>query len=268
MSCHDDLDKDPGKTLEKKVAWFLDSRGNPAWSDFTRQPAGINFAHGPHTQAKVACTECHLAIDKNTGLQPGWFQRMNSCMECHAARAISKTDCWTCHSSIDRMTPPANHRQLWTKLHGAASRDGERIATANQCALCHRNDACITCHSTRPPEDHTDFWRIKAHGLAVQIDRSRCQTCHSSDFCVRCHQQMSPSSHVAGWNAPRDRHCTSCHLPLGSSGGCAVCHRSAPGHDLAPPKPVWHTPAMVCRSCHGVTLKHPDNGDNCNACHR
>ena len=24
----------------------------------------------------------------------------------------------------------------------------------------------------------------------------------------------------------------------------------------------------VCRTCHGSSLKHPDNGDNCNACHR
>jgi hypothetical protein len=24
---------------------------------------------------------------------------------------------------------------------------------------------------------------------------------------------------------------------------------------------------MICRTCHALTLKHLDNGDNCNACH-
>src|SRR5262245_10893764 len=29
MNCHDDLDKEKDKPLEKKVAWFLDEKGEP-----------------------------------------------------------------------------------------------------------------------------------------------------------------------------------------------------------------------------------------------
>jgi hypothetical protein len=138
----------------------------------------------------------------------------------------------------------------------------------NNCSLCHQPQACTVCHQTVLPADHTDFWRLRAHGIAVSLDRSRCTTCHTTDGCNACHLTAAPTSHRAGWNAPRNQHCTGCHLPLQTSGGCAVCHRTTPGHASAPPKPAWHTPNMICTSCHAATMKHPDNGDNCNACHR
>jgi hypothetical protein len=268
MTCHEDLDKDPGKPLEKKVAWFLGEDGEPRWSAFTRQSSEVRFSHRAHAVKKVECAACHPGIDRNTGLQPGMLQRMSSCTECHAREAPAKNDCRTCHTVLDRDTPPASHARLWGKLHGACSRAGRGAATANDCSMCHRADACVTCHQTRPPDDHNEFWRLRAHGIAAGIDRSRCATCHASDGCARCHRETAPLSHRAGWNAPRNAHCTSCHLPLQQSGGCFVCHTSTPGHDLAPAKPAWHTPAMNCRSCHAGTMRHPDNGDNCNACHR
>ena len=268
MTCHEDLDKDPAKPLEKKVAWFLDPAGRPDWSRFTRQSSEIKFSHVAHAKAKTACTDCHAGIDKDTGLVPGLLQRMDACVSCHATKAPAKTGCAVCHETIDRTKPPGNHFQFWTKLHGTCSRDGRAVATANDCSMCHTKDACITCHQTRPPSDHTSFWNRKAHGIAAGIDRSRCATCHASDSCSRCHESTAPASHTAGWNTPRNGHCANCHVPVATSPGCAVCHRATPGHDLAPVKPAWHTPAMNCRSCHAATMKHIDNGDNCNACHR
>ena len=267
MNCHEELDKEKDKPIEKKVAWFLDERGEPLWADFGRQKAEIKFSHAPHA-GKAACGSCHAGMDKNTGLVPHGPQRMTECIACHQEKAPAKLDCATCHASIDRTHPPENHLVLWPKLHGSCARAGAQAATANNCTLCHLETSCTTCHQTVAPDDHTNFWRLRAHGLASGLDRSRCSTCHTTDFCVRCHQVAAPVSHTAGWNAPRDNHCTSCHLPLQSSGSCAVCHRELPGHALAPPKPPWHTPAMICLTCHGATLKHPNNGDNCNSCHR
>jgi hypothetical protein len=268
MNCHEELDKDPAKSKEKKVAAFLDAAGNPEWSYFTRQSSEIRFSHAAHARPGVACAQCHAGIEKNVGLVPGMLQRMDSCVRCHAERAPAKNQCSTCHERLGPQVAPPNHAQLWTKLHGQCSRDGPEAATANDCQMCHRTDSCITCHSTQPPDDHTNFWRLRAHGLASSLDRSRCAACHASDFCVRCHRFAAPTSHVAGWNAPRDRHCTNCHLPLASSGSCAVCHQSTPGHALAPVMPSWHNPSLNCRACHGTSLKHPDNGDSCTACHR
>jgi hypothetical protein len=267
MNCHEDLDKEKDKPLEKKVAWFLAENGEPRWAEIGRQKADIKFSHAPHA-GKTACLACHAGMDKNTGLLPHGPQRMTECVACHQEKAAAKLDCATCHTSIDRTHPPENHRQLWTKLHGSCARSGGEVSTANTCSLCHQQNACTTCHQTVPPEDHTSFWRLRAHGVASSLDRSRCSTCHTTDSCSRCHQTTSPVSHTAGWNAPRNNHCTGCHLPLQASGSCAVCHRDTPGHLTSPPKPAWHNPAMNCVACHAATLKHPNNGDSCNACHR
>ncbi|MBI4564202.1 MAG: cytochrome c3 family protein [Planctomycetes bacterium] len=268
MICHEELDQDPKKPPEQKVAWFLDETGRPQWSWFTRQSEEIRFSHQAHAAAKVACLVCHEGIDKNTGLVPGMLQRMDSCVACHAATARGKNECSTCHTVIDRDRPPPNHLRMWDKLHGRCAREGSIRATANDCAMCHQPDACTLCHQTRMPADHHGAWRHHPHGFAARLDRARCGTCHASDYCVRCHHETAPRSHTAGWNAPASRHCFSCHLPLQTSGSCFVCHKTTPGHDLAPLMPGWHNPGMNCRSCHGTSLKHPDNGDRCTACHR
>jgi predicted CXXCH cytochrome family protein len=268
MTCHEDLDKDPAKPLEKRVAWFLGSDGEPRWSAFGRQSSEIRFSHGAHAAKKVECLTCHAGMDKDTGLLPGLVQRMGSCTSCHAEQAPAKNDCAACHVSLDRSTPPGNHEGAWDRLHGLCSRLGTEAASANHCALCHTKDSCTACHQTRPPADHNEAWRHRSHGIAAGIDRSRCATCHATDSCARCHQSAAPASHGPGWNAPRNRHCVSCHEPVQRSGNCAVCHSSTPGHATAPPKPAWHTPALDCRGCHSASLKHPDNGDDCNRCHK
>ncbi len=268
MNCHEDLDKDPAKPLEKKVAWFLDPKGDPVWTAYTKQSPEIRFSHAAHAAKGVGCTSCHEGIDKDTGLVSGKLQRMASCTACHAEKAVAKNDCRTCHTQQDRLVPPKNHAQLWATMHGSAARVGGAFSTANQCALCHTNDACVTCHQTRMPRDHTEAWRHRPHGIAAGVDRQRCTVCHAADGCGRGHQETVPLSHGAGFGAPQNRHCTGCHLPVQQSAGCGVCHRSTPSHDASPPQPPWHTPAMNCRSCHAASLKHPDNGDNCAACHR
>ncbi len=271
MNCHEDLDKDQEKPLEKKVAWFLDAAGEPAWAAFGRQSSEIKFSHKDHAAKGVACLSCHEGMDKDTGLVPaGKLQRMDSCVSCHSEKAPRKNDCATCHATLGPQVAPASHRQLWDKTHGRCAREGKAAATSNDCAMCHRQDSCANCHQTRPPADHNEFFRLRGHGIISSLDRDRCATCHTTDSCARCHQQTAPVSHTAGWGAFNQRHCTSCHVPLSpsTSGGCAVCHRSTPSHASAPPKPAWHTPVMNCRSCHAGSLKHPDNGDNCNSCHK
>ena len=268
MVCHEDLDKDPAKPLEKKAAWFLDPKGEPVWSRFTKQAEEIRFSHGRHAGKGVDCATCHVGIEKNTGLQPGMVLRMSVCVACHESTAPSYNQCESCHSEISASTRPTNHERNWKKMHGQASRTGGEAATANNCRMCHEKNACSACHMTEAPDNHNQYWRLRGHGIAANIDRQRCQTCHTSDVCIRCHQETSPVSHTAGWNHPTNRHCMGCHLPLQSSGSCAVCHKSTPGHSAAPPMPAWHNPGLNCRSCHAASLKHPDNGDSCVSCHR
>lgn len=267
MNCHEDLDKEKDKPLEKKVAWFLGPDGEPRWSAYGRQKEEIRFSHAAHA-GKTACGACHGDMDKNTGLLPQGPQRMSSCIACHQEKAPAKLECSACHTSIDRNRKPENHSQLWSKMHGICARAGGEVATANNCSLCHQQNSCTLCHQTVPPDDHTNYWRLRAHGFAAGLDRSRCATCHTTDSCNACHQETAPISHGAGWNGPRNDHCKSCHVPVQTSGSCSVCHKDPGTHPSSPPKPAWHTAAMNCTACHGASLQHFNPGDNCNICHR
>lgn len=265
-TCHDELDADPKKPLAKKASWYFDEAGKPSWSSFTRAGGDVIFSHAKH---KDACTACHEGIDRNTGLiAEGMVQPMDSCVACHERSAPEKNGCRVCHATLDRGTAPASHARMWMRRHGECARAGPHGPTADRCSMCHRTETCTLCHQTTAPFDHHGDWRNVPHGVAASMDRSRCRTCHGSDMCVRCHQETAPRSHAAGWDAPRNNHCYGCHQPLSKSGGCAVCHRSTPGHDAVPPWPAWHTPTLNCRSCHAASLGHPDNGDSCTSCHR
>lgn len=269
MECHEHLDNVAGVPREKTVAQFLDDKGEPAWSRFTKQADEVIFSHAPHAKYDVDCMTCHQGIDKNTGLRPGMVQRMSSCVACHEKDAKEDLSCASCHAEISITSRPPNHDRNWKKMHGVCSRAGGQVATGNDCSMCHQKDSCTACHMTEAPENHTQHWRMRGHGIASTIDRSRCQTCHSSDGCDRCHQETAPLSHTGTWDAPQNRHCMGCHVPLAvSSGSCFVCHKTAPSHDTAPPMPSWHNPGLNCRSCHAMTLRHPDNGDSCVSCHR
>ena len=265
MTCHEEIDKEPGRPKVKTVAWFLDELGRPAWSRFTKQDAEVKFTHAAHAAKQVQCAACHAGIAKDTGLVPSGPQRMASCTSCHELTR-AKNDCATCHTELDRMVAPRNHALAWKGTHGACARAGREASTANDCAMCHGKNECATCHQTEMPANHTGFWRMKGHGAAAGVDRQRCSTCHSSDSCNRCHEETAPMSHGAGWAA--SGHCTGCHVPLQSSPSCFTCHRETPGHAAAPAKPAWHNASMNCRACHSLSMKHPDNGDNCNACHQ
>jgi c(7)-type cytochrome triheme protein len=269
MTCHEQLDT-PDRPKEKTVAGFLDPNGRPVWSAFTRQSDEIVFSHKVHADRKIACADCHGPLVQDKGLTPdGKRMSMAACSACHAERAPAKNECRTCHQVLDRTVAPENHRRQWGPTHGLVSRLGAAGGAAADCALCHRQDSCTTCHQTQAPGDHTNFWRLRAHGVASGLDRSRCQVCHRSDMCDRCHQQSAPLSHTGLFGAPRHQHCTGCHLPVQAAvGGCATCHQSTPSHALVPPWPAWHTVSLNCRSCHAATMKHPDNGQACTLCHR
>jgi hypothetical protein len=140
-------------------------------------------------------------------------------------------------------------------MHGQAVRAASQ-ALADRCSLCHTESTCTTCHQESPPENHNNFWRIRGHGIAAQMDRGNCATCHRADSCDRCHAEVLPQNHGG-------------RFPL-QSNGCIVCHKGTPSHALATPLPPSHNPGMNCRQCHGVDqpLPHVDNGANCTMCHQ
>ncbi len=263
IPCHKQLGLGP-ESLD--VETLFDESGHYRASHVADLPDGLRFQHRVHT-ARTECATCHGDIATSSDIPLPSIGK-DDCMDCHAESGASN-ECSTCHENgIDRDWKPSTHDTAWTRQHGFAVRARDD-ATENRCDLCHQEEqSCNNCHRHQLPQSHTNFFRIRGHGIQSSIDRQSCATCHRTDFCDRCHQSTAPRSHRAGFGAPRNRHCTGCHFPLQDS-GCATCHKAVPQHQ-GTSLPPGHNPAMNCRLCHGngVFLPHPDNGTECTACHR
>jgi hypothetical protein len=199
-----------------------------------------------------------------------------------SARPGAPGDCAFCHwepSFCDRCHQeqmPRSHRQLWMERHGELSRRA-RPGEQGSCTFCHHDRSfCETCHLTDQPRSHTTLFRTRTHGVMAAIDRTSCYVCHNTDFCQRCHEDTPPRSHRGMWARGRNTHCVQCHFPVTWTQSCRVCHRDNPTHPTAPPQPpATHTPGRNCRICHNAVggggappLRHLDNGQNCEFCHR
>jgi hypothetical protein len=269
--CHANLDKD--KPPEKRVA-SLFTDGNFRALHATKLSSEVIFSHSAHVGRGTECASCHKGIETSTRIQPEMHIGMDACNACHAAKTSEKPtaqaagqDCATCHREIRKDVKPATHEHTWIKMHGQTVRGGGG-ALADRCSLCHTESTCTTCHTSQAPQNHDNFWRIRGHGIAAEVDRVNCMACHRPDSCERCHADTLPLSHAGTWGAPMDTHCLSCHFPLQGE-TCVVCHKGMPSHQTAAPMPPWHNPGMNCRQCHGVTqpLPHVDNGSTCTTCH-
>jgi hypothetical protein len=145
---------------------------------------------------------------------------------------------------------PDSHKGNWAQSHGMSAQlnINEAGQTGSACLTCHEKGDCISCHSTRMPKDHNNFWRTRGHGLTAGVNRERCLACHRQDYCIRCHNETAPRSHAGTW---RTRHCTWCHFASGitPADSCGVCHKIAPHTS----RPSAHPPIGAqtnCAACH------------------
>ncbi|MGH7144563.1 MAG: cytochrome c3 family protein [Planctomycetota bacterium] len=262
--CHNDK-----AAFESHLKPFLIDK-KVVFTNVTDEGPDIKFSHAIHLAKNVSCESCHQGIDTSQAVSMDLKVGMQTCVACHEQNNVPAS-CETCHRTTRQNVPPPSHKLNWLVVHGPESKFHSQV-TQNQCSLCHTEQTCNSCHQSQAPVSHTEFWKLRGHGISAEIDRESCATCHKSDSCDRCHQNTAPTTHTAAWLAPRDTHCLSCHEPLNRDNeNCAVCHSGTPGHNSAPPKPSWHLASMNCRQCHGPGLSQPlphvDNGDDCNECH-
>jgi hypothetical protein len=259
--CHAELDLE--KPPETHAATLMAARAGRVgpW-----EGGDVIFAHPTHLAAELACTACHEGIETSERVRIDERLTMDDCMQCHA-QSEAPNECATCHVEIRADVAPDSHAQNWLKTHGQAAR-AHGAERTDRCTMCHKENECITCHTQELPESHTNFWRLRGHGVAAALDRQSCAVCHREDSCSSCHADVAPLSHGGSWGGSTSTHCLSCHFPIQGE-SCFVCHKSTPSHQMAPPKPPDHTPGMNCIMCHGngAPLMHVDKGDNCNQCH-
>jgi len=268
MLCHKDIDGD--KPEDRRVAAFVVD-GVPVWLARPNPYAGeVQFNHGAHAEAELDCEACHAPETDGTGRELRLAGGKRRCVECHAETERGN-DCSVCHKVLRKDSEPPDHGGSWIRLHGIHSR--ERIQGLGQtgCVQCHQESSCTQCHQEQQPASHTNFWRVRGHGLTAAMDRTNCATCHRTDFCVRCHNDTQPMSHRGGFAAPTNRHCASCHLPARGL-GCATCHANFPAHVDGPMMPanaphVTASSPVDCLSCH-LALRHPNPGGDCRTCHK
>ena len=261
LLCHEDLDEEAAPA-RRASAFFED--GEFKFSQVDALDPEIKFSHLAHVTDEEGCMDCHEAVVRSEGIRPWMATNMTQCVDCHEAGGQSSS-CDTCHEEVREDVEPWTHDGGWDRFHGLGVRDQSQL-TVDQCAMCHEESSCVSCHQDQMPTNHNNYWRRRAHGLTAQLDRRNCAACHRTDFCDRCHMSATPQSHNGIWGGTKNTHCLSCHTS-GQDQSCSLCHSSgAPSHSLAPPKPPGHIASSDCRSCHMI-LGHVDNGQDCNSCH-
>lgn len=262
--CHENLDAD--KPPERKVDVLFDGDTYKA-QHLSRLDDEIVFSHRQHATRPIECNICHVGIEASEYVDRRIALDMRDCESCHREQRVAN-DCATCHQRLRVDVAPDSHAFQWQKVHGQTVRAHDE-ATVSDCALCHDESSCKTCHLSVPPDNHDNYFRRRGHGLHARMDRQNCATCHRTDSCDVCHQETRPISHFGSFGGATSNHCVGCHLPVQYT-ECYTCHKSTPSHQSAMPKPADHTAGMNCRQCHGMgqPLPHADNGSDCNSCHR
>jgi len=256
----------------------------PVWTSAAAIELETSFSHALHADARISCDKCHGDVGASEAVTAGVRVDMATCVACHEKREVDTGGCAGCHEGVDTAWVPPSHGEGWERGHGRIWRAGGDLRRAEQpaadCRLCHDGageaPSCESCHSERPPADHTSFFRNRGHGMLALADAQRCNACHQEDACLACHLEQRPASHGAGFGAPADRHCLGCHFGTRQEQACGVCHLDGPvSHELAPTPPPTvpaHASASSCLTCHATVRrpKHPytGDGDYCRRCHQ
>jgi c(7)-type cytochrome triheme protein len=195
----------------------------------------IAFTHVVHERTnragKLKCVDCHQTTMKDRQTRNSPLITADRCLSCHAEKAanLSEKNCDRCHVSkeINRIEP-LSHDKTWPVTHGKKAEWDPTFGHGEQCVLCHQNAACIACHRTQAPRNHTGLWRVRTHGTVAKWDRDRCKTCHEAGACISCHRRTPPLNHRGdflsnhGRASGFDDRCMVCHNPS----WCANCHKA------------------------------------------
>lgn len=232
----------------------------------------IRFDHSKHAGKRgVECATCHAAVDTAQASSTHTLPRMETCLACHDNRTAPAA-CETCHERVETLRPQTHQEVDWQRAHARWVRTG---GAANQCAACHSDKDCQTCHVTpalqftdahppgvlpemRPAPSgrqtqvldtvHRQNFRF-THGVDARTKRSECVVCHEPQrFCVPCHA----GSQDAGFASPVPlSHAEVDFTRIGAGGGGGL-HAQLARSDIE-----------ACAACHDVEGRDPV----CITCH-
>ncbi len=231
----------------------------------------VSFNHKNHLERGLTCTNCHEGLEEAEAPSTSHLPTMLSCLTCHNDTKAPNA-CTNCHPQIENLKPQSHREVDWFKQHKREVRSTE---PASQCAACHSENDCQTCHAAvglqttkgaflRPlsenrlsPATKNGVVKQNVHELNYRfihaIDfRSRrldCFSCHDQkQFCADCHQK----NQEAGFRSPiplSHRSPDFTRIGAGSGGGL---HAELAEKDIE-----------TCAACHDVTGADPV----CITCH-
>ena len=219
------------------------------------------FPHRKHAIAGVACTRCHVGLERDDG-RSLHVPDDQVCTSCHAKPHDSHA-CLGCHAAANALPQLADARAHLAFDHGkhAAPARGDcvrchvGVAEGDQhlrppmatCFRCHDHDAsrdarkCDACHrgledSSTLPETHLahDGDWIREHGTRAASSGDLCQSCHRDRFCAECHGKTvailpatarfaDPFAQTIHRAGFESRHALEARA---EPGACATCHSS------------------------------------------
>lgn len=94
MECHSAI-KTESPAIQK-LASFAKNDREIKWRKVYQIPTYVRFSHRSHTEAAVACADCHGPVAERTVLAKETDISMGGCMNCHRLKKAS-IDCVFCH---------------------------------------------------------------------------------------------------------------------------------------------------------------------------
>ena len=184
-----------------------------------------------------------------------YITEQQSCYRCHGLQhqgqgLVATAECNKCHPPGFKLMPD-NH----TTQFVAGGHKGRASSDPSYCAMCHKTQFCVECHSGRGtgpnapkkpvvPEGHSDArWQAR-HGQLFLAKKGDCGACHDDASCKTCHKTVMP--HPPQW-----------------------IENHKPGPGVSPDDcNICHTNRSACQNCHHGALKSADLVEkNCVRCH-
>ena len=166
----------------------------------------LKFDHAVHVERGIACTRCHVALDRVDVATRDQLPTMRMCLGCHdsgRAPLHGPSRCATCHvmrpdDTLETDYPSGKlvpsgvlrgdaHTPEFRTNHAAVAASDDKY-----CANCHRQDFCLACHNgvVKPMDFHGNDY-ISRHPIDARRDTTRCEGCHrAQSFCLGCHERL------------------------------------------------------------------------------
>jgi hypothetical protein len=282
-TCHDE------KTTECNKCHVDTTNYKP----FDNPEREFRYSHQFHlSKDSMDCTLCHQGLEEvdYSFKAPKYLPNMDLCFGCHnngmetskkeevkkinPKGMVASKKCESCHTDLSNLKPKNHLASDFRKMHARYSRAGK---FDNDCAVCHTESFCQSCHNGTPLLPGKDLVSnatgdksanaenfdgskkmvlqnmhslnyIMTHAFEAKSKSTECYTCHNQQtFCNECHSGASENAinRKPKWHTPTGF----TTIGRGTGGGthalyakreietCMICH-DAQGGD------------PVCTMCH------------------